>query len=159
MISTMANFCRERAMQCHEASQEAKVEPLRRYWSKAELRWRAAEAQWLKRFAAAATSVTQEENEKRLEPPREAFLAISGPPQSSSKTAITFERFSGWLEIARAKRAGGRDQPSPEDTAICLEQARASRNAADSSEEPETREYWLAAEAHWLSLANTGKDP
>jgi hypothetical protein len=47
-----------------------------------------------------------------------------------------------------------RAKPSRDRVSVYLERARESRQTADRAKDPETRNYWLAAEAYWLSLAN-----
>jgi hypothetical protein len=47
---------------------------------------------------------------------------------------------------------------SPEELASYRELAESCRKAADAATDPKGKEYWLAAEAHWLSYVDKAKD-
>ena len=46
-----------------------------------------------------------------------------------------------------------RAKPARDKVSVYRERARESRQTADRASDPETRNYWLAAEAYWLALA------
>jgi hypothetical protein len=159
MYRELTNFCRERAEQCRKASERATTDALRIYWSEAEARWREAEAQWLGRSRALGTSIAEVEDIDLGRSSQHDPIPLGSTAKNLLPSPITLERFSKWFDTVRANIAMRHSQLSPEERAMYREQAEACRKAADSSKDVDAKEYWLVAEAHWLSLANGSKSP
>jgi hypothetical protein len=160
MGQDLANFCRQRAQQCREASERAPTGALRSYWLGVEFRWRHAEAEWRRRFPAPKPPAEAEADAKNLgQSSQEEPIPLSSTTAQTNARAVNFERFRKWFEMVQANLPMRDSESSPEELARYREQALACQKAADSAENVDAREYWLVAEAHWLSLANGSKSP
>jgi hypothetical protein len=157
MSEELANFCRESAKRCHEASERATTEELKSYWQEAE-------ARWLSRCAALDRSEAEipdinldRSSQDEPAPPSSTRF----PPEVRwPRISISLDRVKEWFERIRANINDqmSHSELSPEELAFYREQAQACRRAADSTNEADAKEYWLVAEAHWLSFASKSKE-